>query len=291
LDLQIEERFFRIPEFVRRLEDKPLTSKILLFEAGYDRELNLERILSVDKIKSYRLRDYDENDIRQTSKLKFFELLRKQRSSLRIKRRSPLVFPGEKEGLIKMLPPEKKFWQGPMARALESGREALLREFVPRFEGETELIPEKVRQDRRRGFRKTARQQKIFHGQERFRKEGADSWRAVWDFSEKAAAGRYAAIRSETTGQTLNLNPEEIVIEKETQREELRETIKSMTLAYEVAKQRSGKKGVVFIDQLKAGKTEIEAADKAQMSARTGRRILEAIRKAPTVKSTKKTSR
>ena len=60
-----------------------------------------------------------------------------------------------------MLPAEKEFWEGPMARAWRDGKMAFLRQGVPILVGDKESIPEIVRQDRRNGWETIAREQKI----------------------------------------------------------------------------------------------------------------------------------
>ena len=87
-------------------------------------------------------------------------------------------------------------------------------------------------------------------------------------------------IHDATAGQAST--PEDVLTENETRRENLKETLRLTAHAYETAAKRSGKKGVAFLHELKAGKTEIEAARIANISDRTGRRILKSIRDTPT---------
>jgi len=134
-----------------------------------------------------------------------------------------------------------------------------------------------VRQARRNEWKTIARRKRIFKGTDEFPTKGPDAWRPDWDFSERASAARRATIQRERAGQTP-LNPEDILTEDETRRANLKETMKLTTRAYEIAAKRSGKEGIVYLNELKAGKTEKEAAERANISDRTGRRILKAIR-------------
>jgi hypothetical protein len=286
VDLKLEEPFFR-DEFVARLADKPFTSELILIDwGGLDRQKELEKLLQVNRIKSFRPEKQSDEEIRQSAWVKTWEEWRRL-GSVSDDELTPLPeFPGAP--YVKMLPPEKEFWEGPMAKAWHDGKLAFLREGIPALAGDKESIPETVRQHRRHEWKKIARREKIFQGRDHFPEDGPDSWRAYWDFSESAAAQRRAVIHGETTGQTLN--PEDVLAGDETRRANLKQTMKLTTRAYEIAAKRSGQKGVVYINELKAGKTEKEAADRANISDRTGRRILEAIREAHP-KTHKKTRR
>ena len=164
-----------------------------------------------------------------------------------------------------------------------------LRSLKPILDGRAERMAKSAHQTVRNKIQTLNRRKSILAGTNHFPKQGSESWRADWDFSKSAITTRSAELQNETMGRTSI--PEDVLSENQTRREDLKETLRVTTRAYELAAKRSGKKGIIFLDELKAGKTEIEAANSAKMSDRTGRRILEAIRQSHMVTIPIKTAR
>jgi len=165
-DLKLEEPFLH-DEFAARVIDKPFTAEMILSDwGGLDRVKEVEKLLRVNKIKSFRPEKQSDDDIRQSAWEKTLCLWRQPESALwrpgavNDEVLTPMaIFPGAP--YIQMLPPEKEFWEGPMARAWHDGKLAFLREGVPILAGEKESIPEKARQDRRNEWERIARQKAI----------------------------------------------------------------------------------------------------------------------------------
>ena len=199
-DLKLEEPFFH-DEFVARVADKPFTSELILIDwGGLDREQEVEKLLRVNKKKSYRPEKQSDDDIKQSAWVKALSLRHQpgvelwRPGNVNDEVLTPLPeFPGAP--YIKMLPSEKEFWEGPMARAWRDGKLAFLREGVPMLAGEKENIPEKVRQDQRNEWEKLARREKILKGQDVFPVDGPEAWRANWDYSDSAINHRQGDIR------------------------------------------------------------------------------------------------
>ncbi len=290
-DLKLEESFLD-NEFAARVVDKPFTSELILVDwGGLDRKKEVEKLLEVDKIKSRRKWEQSADDIKQSAWAKTIELWRKPGlefwrpgSVSDTEFSTPLpVFPGAP--VVRMIPPEKEFWEGPMARAWSAGKMAYLRGRVPILSGEKEPIPENVRDHRRNEWETIARRNLIRKGKERFPKKGPESWRAHWDFSKTAAEGRRKEIDLKV--HALISSPEDYAIEAEDLRE--KELLESRS--YKIAMKRAGKKGTIYLDGLKAGKTNMAAAQAAGISRRTGERIKEVIRQSLPSETLKKTRR
>ena len=187
---------------------------------------------------------------------------------------------------------ETSAWRALIQDAWAPSLQAVFENLVPLVRGDVETIGCAVDNFLREERRKDRRRKLILKGKDKFPTRGPESWRAEWDFSEPAAKSRQGEIYSEkgSIGDRIS-NPEEILTEDETRRENLKETLISTTRAYEIAAERSGEKGIAFIDGLKAGKTEALAACQAGMSDKTGRRILKLIRETYLEKPHKKTGR
>ena len=140
-DLKLEEPFFD-HEFDTRTIDRSFTREMIRLDWGEeDRQMEIEKLLGINKLKSFRPHKQSDEDLKQLTWLKVLELWRK---------------PGKGEPLpelpdfpIAMLEREKEFWRGQMARAWQIGMGGLLNEAVPILEGEKENIPETARRHRR----------------------------------------------------------------------------------------------------------------------------------------------
>ncbi len=162
-DLKLEKSFFD-NEFAARMEDKPFTSEMILIDwSRLDREAEIATVIKNKSRWSFR----QSNDDIKSQLGAIGELWRKPGSDFWSPQSmsgaefsTPLPeFPGAP--YIEMLPPEKEFWEGPMARAWRDGKMAFLREAVPVLSGEKEHIPEQARSHRRNEWETMARQQRI----------------------------------------------------------------------------------------------------------------------------------
>jgi hypothetical protein len=157
VDLKLE-RFFLDDEFAKRLSDKPFTTEMLLIDCGLDREKELNRVI---RTKSIWARKQSADDIRDL--LGAVGELWCEPSSKNISDEeiiTPLPkFPGAPH--IKMLHPEKEFWEGPITKIWQDGKRAFVRKTVPLLAGEKEDISEKARLQQRNEWQTIARQRKI----------------------------------------------------------------------------------------------------------------------------------
>jgi hypothetical protein len=267
-------------EFERRANSRKVAREFWAMETPRgDPTRNLQRLLQVDHIKGHMPWIQDSNDIKQDALLRAFEFFRENKQE---SVDCPFVFP------FPMLPPEEEQWNFMTANWLSPNNQDRL-EIISAFKGDKETIPDKVRDYLREQWRKRKRRTNISQGRNKFPKSGPESWRANWDFSKPAAKERAQKIHSETSG--LILNPQEHLEERETQREILKRTMILSTRAYETAAKRSGKRGIAFLNALKAGETEADAATAAGISTRTGQRILKTIRETTSAKIPLKTRR
>ena len=152
-DLKLEEPFFD-HEFDTRTIDRSFTREMIRLDWGEeDRQMEIEKLLGINKLKSFRPHKQSDEDLKQLTWLKVLELWRK---------------PGKGEPLpelpdfpIAMLEREKEFWRGQMARAWQIGMSCLLNEAVPILAGEKESIVETARLHRRESWRTFARHEKF----------------------------------------------------------------------------------------------------------------------------------
>jgi len=166
-DLKLEKSFLD-NEFAARTEDKPFTSEMILLDwGGLDRRAEMKKLLAVNKIKRWRPPSkQSDDDIKQSAWKKVLDLWRQpgvefwRPGALSEDELSTALpeFPGA--SYIKMLPAEREFWEGLMARAWRDGKMTFLRQAVPILSGEKEN-PEAVRSDRRNEWETMSRQQRI----------------------------------------------------------------------------------------------------------------------------------
>lgn len=281
-------------ELVARLKRQPVASEMLLIDAGKrapqthgqgeqrrDRFMELEKLLKTDRIKSFRPWEQDDSDIRNIALTKTFELWRKKATINLESCYKELSFPLG----IEMTPDEDAFWKGIILEAWAMAPR-MVEETVGDLRGEKERIPGQVRNHWRNGWRELTRRAKILKGQDCFPKKGSEHWRADWDFSKAATKARGNEILGEITNGVLT--PEEALQKKDLQRE----IEEDLERAYRIASKRVGeKKGKLFLNGLKEGKSQADAALAAGIKYRRGKRILETIRKILPKKTPGKTKR
>jgi hypothetical protein len=273
VDLKLEEPFLH-DEFARRLADKPFTSELILLDwGGLDREKEVEKLLRVNKIKSFRPVKQSDEDIKQSAWAKTLELWRqpgvefwRPGSVLDNELLTPLPgFPGAPH--IRMLPPEKEFWEGSMAKAWRDGKMTFLREGVPMLAGEKETIPQRAREHRRTEWKTLARREKIFSGQEDFPEDGPEAWRTVWDHSEAAKNQRQKEIRDE-------IHPD---LEKKINKTP--DVSSQMFKVLQIAKKRWGSPVAKALAAMAQGMNEKEAAERYKIPYQSLRRYVAKLKK------------
>ena len=156
-DLKIEELFIAA-ELERRLADKRIGTVLILdpfFTGTQPSEGWLTKELKVDKIKAYRGYIQDENDIRQDSITRAFEL----GADLLSDSYDPGPLP---EFPLEMQPHEASLWNVGLAKVWKRGHETLRKGLIPVLQGDAENIPEKVRNHRREEWRKIASRKALY---------------------------------------------------------------------------------------------------------------------------------
>ncbi|TAK06100.1 hypothetical protein EPO44_05805 [bacterium] len=240
LDLKIEEVFMEA-ELGRRFESKKVASEFVILDwGGLDRTKEIKRLLQVDKIKSFRPWEQEDSDIKQEALTKALELWREP-GNVPVEESSPLpAFP--LENFLPMLPSEREFWDGPMARAWEDGKKAWLRAVIPVLQGEKETIPQKVREQRREEWRKIARREKLYK-----------------DHQEQIKGEVHPELEEKT-----NAAPD---------------ISSQMLTVLRIAKKRWGSKAVKALRYYAEGKTEEEAAALAGITSRSLRNYISKLNK------------
>jgi len=189
--LKIEELFIGT-ELEKRLADKRIGAVLILapfFEGSKPTENWLTKELEVDKIKAHgKDRAVEDHDVRYDSVTRALELAAKLGP--------PQHDPGPLPPFpLDLRPAEQSFWNVGLAKVWRKGHETLRKGLIPVLSGDAEHIPEQVRNYRREEWRKIRRRKSILEGTDEFPTEGADAWRANWDWSENAQARRSDEIR------------------------------------------------------------------------------------------------
>jgi hypothetical protein len=147
-------------EFARRMEQHKVGSELLLLLDGHNRLQEFQKLLSVDKIKSFNLREQSADDIQQSAVTNAFSAWNNLKSRYSKDPYQPPEFPFD------MLPQEKEFWRDMMInRVWTTGKEAHMSEMISLLTGETEAIPEIVRARLREEWRTIKRRKEIIEGQ------------------------------------------------------------------------------------------------------------------------------
>lgn len=277
--LQEEEKLIG-KELERRCKDKEVGAALIASQLGIPHAVQqMERLMQVDRIQGFNpLREEDSNDIKNSAwerALRLYVLFSKNYGA---------KYQVEFLSMLSMSDKERKIC-GRIAQIAGTIQEDMHRRFGPVLAGEVEVIPAKVRDYRREKWRTIKRRKMILRGSEDFPDKGPESWRAEWDFSKTAAEGRQKEIDPEVNARISS--PEEYRLRLDDENQELKLDL----YAYEIAMKRAGKKGLVYLDGLKAGKTSMDAAREAGISRRTGERIKEAIRQTPPSKTPEKARR
>jgi len=244
IDLKLEEPFFD-DEYVARIADKPFTSEIILIDwGGLDRE---KELFAAIKGKSLCARKQSVDDIK--SILGSIGELWREPGLEGISSDEILTPLPELPGApyIEMLPAEREFWEGPVARAWRDGKMAFMREVVPTISGEKEAIPEKARRQQRNEWETMARQKKI-----------VDNWAADIETALHDPIDAFDSV---------------LAAEKQ-QLDALR-----CAQAYRVVQRRAGKRGVEFLNALQAGATILDASEQSGLPYRSAKRIVSVLRK------------
>ncbi len=195
--------------------------------------------------KSFRPEKYSEQDIKQSAWEKTLELWRAGGSAFWGSSNGELLtplprFPGAP--YIRMLPVEREFWEGPMAGAWRGGKAAFLREAVPTLAGKREDIPERVRQHQRNEWRTIARQKEILDD---------------------------SSVQVEIRGSVHREDPEHTAIARF-----------DYYRAYRIAEKRWGKRGRIFLDQLRNERSVDDASTQAGVTRQMGYKYLKELKKA-----------
>ncbi len=248
-------------EWARRLGDKPVTQEFIRLDwLEEDRSTQVKRLLKVDRITSYQPWEQDEKDLQQSALLKAIELWRTPGRPSENPSRLP-SFP-----LKNMLPQEREFWEGPMARAWANGHGTFLGETLPVLAGEKESIPQTVRDHRRTRWDMLARRRTLLAGQEEFPPGGAEASRSEWDWADPARRSRQEEIASHVH----SVAAKDLV-------SRLSEKLTAERL-HRVARKRWGAPGQKFLEALEQGKDVAAAAEYAGISRPTAYKRLKTLK-------------
>jgi hypothetical protein len=229
----------------------------------------LGKFLSVEKIAAFPVREpsgvfreseYEAGDLRQRAFLKTLEILSE---SSKMKSAPLPPFP------IPLPPGVQHVWNTTVAEAREKEVENNLGQIKAGLSVPDEIIRQKVRDELKNLFATSKRRRNLSRATAGFREKGLnlEPWRADW---------------GHTTG--VVPEPEEYLGEQDS----FQEIVARDRRAYEKAVKRSGEPGRVFLDGLKAGLSVKDAALAADISTRTGNRIIEAIKQNPSEKTSTK---
>ena len=260
IDLRIEGAFLE-HEFGRRMEQHRLGGEILLLEEGEDRLSEFQKLLSIDKISSFDLREQNADDIKQSA----MEIAWSAWNGLKDKYTEDPYEPPEFP--FDMLPPEEEFWRNMMVnRVWKNGKQAHMREMIPLLAGESEAISEIVHGQLREGWRKAKRRKQIRDGHPRKILDPEQKERIEWSIiPEKSRDEVFHRLRDE-------LHQE--------QREQDRSIARfDSERAYRVATKRWGKRGRQFLDALRRGEDVVAASAAAGVSRQTGHKYLNELQK------------
>jgi hypothetical protein len=244
--LKIEELFIGA-EIEKRLADKRIGTAIILvpfFEGSKPIEKWLTKELRVDKIKAHgKDKAVEDYDIRGDSVMRALKMAANLESSSYEPGPLP-AFP------LEMNHHEASFWNGYLAKVWMRGHTTLRQGLIPVLNGDAERIPKQVRECRREDWKKIARHKRFLEGTDKFPTNGPEAWRADWDFSERAAVGRYEDIKPETMGDILQ--PEESLSAREIGAE-----------AYDYVRAQHGEQGRIYLDTLIATEGNVSKASQA----------------------------
>ncbi|MEE8256765.1 MAG: hypothetical protein V3R60_02645 [Acidobacteriota bacterium] len=211
----------------------------------------------------------------QNGFLALFEIWKEPgRTAERIGPRPPFLAPDD------MLPEEREFWEGPLARAWE-GAQAILDKQIPIFSGERESLAQQARDSVFNAWATDRRRQKIrerkpdeiaaqlysksstFTGPKKRLRPSS----AMWD-------NEVYAKRSWPEGSKPEPAYEALVYAQDCESDE-----KRVRHAYRRARKLYGSRGVRYLELLAVGKTKEEASDLAGFSRKLGRKLLSKLSK------------
>jgi hypothetical protein len=243
------------------MEQHKVGGEILLLEDGQDRLLEFQKLLSVDKIASFDLREQSASDIKQAA----METAWSAWSALKSK------YPGDPyeppEFPFDMIAPEEEFWRDMMInRVWKNGKEAHMREMIPLLSGETEAIPEVVHDRLRETWRKIKRRKQIMEGRPRDILDREQNERIEW-----------SVIPGKSRDEVLHRLKDEL----HQQAPELHRAIAKLDSerAYRAAIKRWGNRGRWFLDALRRGEDVVAASAAAGVSRQTGHKYLKELQK------------
>jgi hypothetical protein len=236
-------------ELAKRIEGKAIGTNLILIPAALRLHPDLSRVeksLQVDKLTSFRERDYEADDLKQMALEKAVATINGGRGINRI----PLpAYP------VKLRPDIQSAWDTWMAEAWKQGMQNAFGEIKAGLTLDDETIIQKTREHIRNLWDTTTRRHDILQGKEGFPEDGSAACQAEWDWTRAAAHNRQEEIQTETVGEIPT--PEDSVTERELGAE-----------AYNYVKSRWGEQGRVFLDNLIASDGNVAAASKAAKVSR-----------------------
>jgi hypothetical protein len=260
IDLRIEGAFLEL-EFERRMEQHRVGGEILLLEDGQDRLLEFQKLLSVDKIGSFDLREQSANDIKQSAIETAWSAWNELKNQYAGDPYEPPEFPFD------MIAPEEEFWREMMIkRVWSNGKQAHMREMVPLLTGQTEAIPGIVHGQLRETWRKIKRRKQIMEGRPRDLLDPEQNERIDWSIiPEKSRAEVFQRLKDELHQENSEFDTAAAKVDSER--------------AYRAAIKRWGKRGRLFLDALRRGEDVVTASVAAGISRQTGHKYLKELQK------------
>ncbi len=255
IDLRIEGAFLEY-EFGRRMEQHRVGGEILLLEEGQDRLREFHKLLSVDKIASFDLREQNSNDIKQSAVTTAWTAWDELKGKYNEDPYDPPEFPFD------MILPEEEFWRDIMVnRVWKNGKQAHMREMIPLLAGEAEAIPEIVHSRLRESWRKIKRRKQIMEGRPRDILDREQNEQIEWSI-----------IPEKSREAVLQQLKDQLHQEHDQEGKTLAKL--DSDRAYGIAIKRWGKRGRAFLDALRQGKDVTAASAAAGVSRQAGHKYL-----------------